>query len=166
MLVPRTFPRVALLVACAVPAFALQNPPSSPSPSASPSPGPGPANDATRWEVPAEAKAVKNPVPSSDANVKKGESLFKRYCVPCHGPRGKGDGPIAHYWVQLPKDLSDPARQDRLSDGEMFWKMSRGHRQGADVVMPAFSERISSAQDRWKLVLYVRTLRAGPPPKP
>ena len=143
-----------------------QDPQPGPSPPASPLPSPSPARDATRWDAPEQAKSVKNPLAPSDANLKKGASLFKRYCVPCHGPKGKGDGPVAHYWVQLPKDLADPARQDRLSDGEMFWKLSRGHRQGADVVMPAFAERIPSAEDRWKLVLHVRTLRSEAPAKP
>lgn len=118
------------------------------------------------WEVPEEVKSAKNPMEPSPENLKKGETLFKRYCTPCHGQAGRGDGPVAHYWTQLPKDLSDPARQERLTDGEMFWKLSRGHRQGADVIMPAFSERIPKAEDRWRLVLYVRTLRSSPPPKP
>jgi hypothetical protein len=48
-----------------------------------------------------------------------------------------------------------------LTDGEIFWKLSKGHRQGADVIMPAFSERLPSADDRWKIVLFVRTLRMG-----
>jgi mono/diheme cytochrome c family protein len=136
-----------------------EGPPAPASPSPSPTPG------AKSWEVPEEVKVAKNPVPASPENIKKGQTMFKRFCTPCHGPAGKGDGPVAHYWTQLPKDLSDPARQDRLTDGEIFWKLSRGHRQGADVIMPAFSERIPSAEERWKLVLYVRTLRAGPPPK-
>jgi mono/diheme cytochrome c family protein len=138
----------------------------SPSPPPPPSPAPSPSSDNHTWQVPDEAHALKNPMPPSADNIKKGAALFKRYCVPCHGPEGKGDGPIAHYWVELPKNLSDTARQDRLSDGEIFWKLSRGHRQGADVIMPSFAERISSADDRWRLVLFVRSLRAAPvPPK-
>lgn len=145
-------------------AGAVQGPPPSPSPSPSASPSTAPGTKG--WEVPEEVKSAKNPVSATPENVKKGGALFKRYCIPCHGPAGKGDGPIAHYWRELPKDLTDPARQERLTDGEMFWKMSRGHRQGAEVIMPAFAERIPKAEDRWKLILYVRTLRQGPPPKP
>jgi mono/diheme cytochrome c family protein len=146
-------------------ALATEGPPTSPPPS--PSGAPSPTPEPKGWEVPEEVKAAKNPMEATPDNLKKGEGLFKRYCTPCHGPAGKGDGPVAHYWTQLPKDLSDPARQERLSDGEMFWKLSRGHRQGAEVIMPAFSERIPKADDRWRLVLYVRTLRSGgPPPKP
>jgi mono/diheme cytochrome c family protein len=111
--------------------------------------------------VPEEAKAVPNPVPSSPQAVNRGQTLFQRHCTPCHGPKGRGDGPVSSYWKELPKDLGDPARQDRLTDGEIFWKLSKGHRQGADVIMPAFAERLPSAEDRWKIVLFVRTLRAA-----
>ena len=68
--------------------------------------------------------------------------------------------------MRLDETNSDSARQDRLTDGEIFWKLSKGHRQGADVIMPAFSERVPSAEDRWKIVLFVRTLRAQTAPKP
>ena len=153
-------PFVVAVLAALPGAAPAQAPQPSPSPSASPSPYPTPKT----WEVPDEVKSAHNPVAATPDNIKKGETMFRRFCVPCHGPQGKGDGPIAHYWTQLPKNLSDPARQDRLTDGEIFWKLSRGHRQGADVIMPSFSERIPSAEERWKLVLYVRSLRA--PAKP
>jgi mono/diheme cytochrome c family protein len=160
----RARPHLASFVVAGLTAFAgaapAQAPQPSPSPTASPSPYPTPKS----WEVPDEVRSAPNPVAATAENVKKGAALFKRYCVPCHGPLGKGDGPVAHYWTQLPKDLSDPARQDRLTDGEIFWKLSRGHRQGADVIMPAFSERIPNSEERWRLVLYVRSLRA--PAKP
>jgi mono/diheme cytochrome c family protein len=125
-----------------------------------------PAAEGHEWVVPAEASALQNPVPSSPQALNRGQSLFQRHCSPCHGAGGRGDGPVAGYWKELPKDLGDPARQDRLSDGEIFWKLSKGHRQGADVIMPAFSERLPSSEDRWRIVLYVRTLRAGASPEP
>jgi len=156
---PAPFLAAALVALWAAPSSERPRP--RPSPPASPSPGPGATGDAVRWDAPEQARFVKNPLPPSAENLAKGASHFKRFCVPCHGPLGKGDGPVARYWVQPPKDLSDPARQERLSDGEIFWKLSRGHRQGADVVMPSFSERIPAGEERWKLVLYVRTLRAA-----
>ena len=150
----------AVLAALPAATSAVEGPQPSPSPSESPGAAP------KGWEVPEEVKAAKNPVPATSENVKKGETLFRRYCTPCHGNSGRGDGPVANYWRQLPKDLTDVARQDRLTDGEIFWKLSRGHRQGADVIMPSFSERMPKAEERWRVVLYVRTLRAGAPPSP
>lgn len=130
-------------------------PPRAPSPASA-------AEPQHEWTVPDDAKALRNPVPSSPQALNRGRTLFQRHCSPCHGAKGRGDGPVSGYWKELPKDLGDPARQDRLTDGEIFWKLSKGHRQGADVIMPAFSERLPSVEDRWKLVLFVRTLRAAP----
>jgi mono/diheme cytochrome c family protein len=161
MSVARTIPG-PVLIAWLLSVGALGAEPTPPQPSPSPSSTPDPRS----WNVPEEAKALKNPLTPNELNLTKGAALFKRYCVPCHGPKGMGDGPVANYWVQLPKNLSDVVRQDRLTDGEIFWKLSRGHRQGADVIMPSFAERIRSADDRWRLVLFVRTLRAGPSASP
>jgi mono/diheme cytochrome c family protein len=96
---------------------------------------------------------------SADA-LKRGAELFSRHCTSCHGSLGKGDGPVASYWAELPKDLSDPLRQDRLSDGEIFRQISTGHIVEGKEIMPAFAARLSE-QDRWKIVLFVRTLRAA-----
>ena len=169
MSVPRTNLRAVLLVSCLAPCVSLvlmSCTSSAPPPKAPAAPRPSPAAQTDDWAVPAEAKSVQNPVPSSPQALNRGESLFHRHCGPCHGPRGRGDGPVSGYWKELPKDLGDPSRQDRLTDGEIFWKVSKGHRQGAEVIMPAFSERLPSAGDRWKIVLFVRTLRAQAAPKP
>jgi mono/diheme cytochrome c family protein len=165
MSVPRTNLRAVRRAWCLVASLSLaaigcSSSTSSAPPKAPAAPSPSPAAGGDVWDVPAEARSVQNPVPSSPQALNRGESLFHRHCGPCHGPRGRGDGPVSGYWKELPKDLGEPARQDRLSDGEIFWKVSKGHRQGAEVIMPAFSERIPSAEDRWKIVLFVRTLRA------
>jgi mono/diheme cytochrome c family protein len=169
MSVPRTIIRAVLLVSRLVPGVSLVSmscTSSAPPPKAPAASRPSPAAQADDWAVPDEAKSVQNPVPPSPQALNRGESLFHRHCTPCHGSRGRGDGPVSGYWKELPKDLGDSARQDRLTDGEIFWKVSKGHRQGADVIMPAFSERVPSSEDRWKIVLFVRTLRAQAPPKP
>lgn len=109
------------------------------------------------WPVPPEEAARVNPLQATPGNVRKGETLFKRYCTACHGVGGRGDGPLAQQWSRLPKDLTHPDRQSRLTDGEIFWRISTGHRQGADEIMPGVGYKLSAA-DRWRLVLYVRSL--------
>ena len=39
----------------------------------------------------------------------------------------------------------------RMTDGELFWKISEGHRP-----MPAFKNKLSE-EERWQLVDYIRT---------
>lgn len=35
-----------------------------------------------------------------------GRALYDNYCVTCHGPAGKGDGPLAADWPVRPADLT------------------------------------------------------------
>ena len=133
-------------------------PPVAPSASPPSTSGAAPAD----WTITPEDAALRNPLTASPENLKRGEELFRRHCTACHGSSGRGDGPIALQWQRLPRDLTHPERQARLTDGEIFTKISQGHRQGADVIMPGLANRLS-ADDRWRVVLYVRTLRAKTP---
>jgi hypothetical protein len=45
-----------------------------------------------------------------------------------------------------------------MSDGEIFWKIGAGFRDGKKIVMPSFLNEIPSPEDRWRVVLYVRSL--------
>ncbi len=67
-----------------------------------------------------------NPLPPSDSNVKKGQSLFTSYCMPCHGETGKGDGPIAAKFIP-PSDLGSPFIQEN-SDAWFYGTIRNGVR--------------------------------------
>ena len=103
-------------------------------------------------------------MPDSPENLQKGRFLYQKNCRRCHGEKGKGDGPSGRYGVKPAEDLTKPAKQAKLTDGEIFWKITTGLRDGADVIMPAYKREIPSDEDRWKVVLFVRTL--APPPSP
>ena len=115
------------------------------------------------WAAPAEERTKPNPVPATPEAITKGRALYQRHCASCHGSGGKGDGPASGFGADIPDDLTDPARQDRLTDGEIFWKLSTGLREGSEVVMPAFSRQIVSENDRWRLVAFLRSLRRTEP---
>jgi mono/diheme cytochrome c family protein len=112
------------------------------------------------WEVPAGEREKPNPVQPTPEALGRGRMLYGKHCASCHGNGGKGDGPAANFWREMPKDLSNPDRQRSHSDGDIYWKITSGRRIGKDVIMPAFSREVPSAEDRWKIVLYVRTLNA------
>jgi len=118
------------------------------------------------WVAPPEERARTSPVPDSPENLQKGRFLYQKNCRRCHGEKGKGDGPSGRYGVVPAEDLTNPAKQAKLTDGEIFWKVSTGLRDGADVIMPAYKREIPSDEDRWKVVLFVRTLVAPPSPSP
>ena len=82
-----------------------------------------------------------------------GQAAFKDNCAQCHGETGKGDGPMAGMLKEPPADLSDPAIVGPLTDGEMFWSITKGR----PPVMPAFEAKIAN-QDRWALVNFLRAL--------
>jgi mono/diheme cytochrome c family protein len=121
----------------------------------------------TTWKAPAAERARVNPVEPSPAALLRGQVLFQKHCASCHGPKGKGDGEAEPFAPEPAADLTRREVQDRLTDGEIFWKMTTGLRDGSDVIMPAVATRVPVEEDRWKLVLFVRSLAATTaPPSP
>ena len=111
------------------------------------------------WDAPPEARALANPLnPTNPEHLKKGRGLFVRHCVTCHGEQGRGDGPSARLHARRsgyqPRDLSRSDVQTGLTDGEIFWKITKGIR----GIMPAGERKMPEAAERWDVVNYVRTL--------
>ena len=108
------------------------------------------------WIVPEDAKRVANPLKTSQADLPGARRLYLDKCSECHGDGGKGDGSQAKMYDPKPSDLTDAAHMNSVSDGELFYKISEGHRP-----MPAFKKRYSEEQ-RWQIVLFIRSLAAAP----
>jgi mono/diheme cytochrome c family protein len=108
------------------------------------------------WVVPEEFKKLKNPLPPSDSNLKAARGLYLDECAKCHGERGKGDGSEAAMHYPPPADITDARHMKTVTDGEIFYQISEGRRP-----MPSFKRRLTEEQ-RWGLVLFVRSLSALP----
>jgi mono/diheme cytochrome c family protein len=107
----------------------------------------------SNWTPPAQAVHRPNPLASRTDAVAGGQKLFRRNCVECHGPDGRG------LTKKHSADLQLPVVQEQ-SDGAIFWKITNGN---TDRGMPSFS-RLPEFE-RWQLVLFLRTLNpAGIPP--
>lgn len=121
-------------------------------------------NGAQDWVAPPAERERVNAVASSPEALQEGGELYRRYCFLCHGEKGRGDGPVSRMHAQRmsepPRDLTLKASQARLTDGEVYWKLSSGPKRGDQVIMPAFETEIPKPDDRWKLVYFVRSLRA------
>ena len=102
--------------------------------------------DAT-WHPPAAAIARENPLASRPELAAGGRKLFQKNCAECHGSNGSG------METKHSADLQLPVVQQQ-TDGTLFWKITNGN---ARKGMPSFSKL--PEQQRWQLVLYIRTLK-------
>jgi mono/diheme cytochrome c family protein len=93
-----------------------------------------------------------DPLPASDAGaLARGAKVFERFCAECHGPDGKGDGPVARRGFPPPPALSS-ARVRGLKAGQLFHIVTFG--QGN---MPSYAGQVPR-DDRWKVVRFVEGL--------
>ncbi len=95
-----------------------------------------------------------NPVPSSPESLARGEELYDRVCVVCHGSDGAGT--TGYIFEVHPLMAAYPLRAPRavaLSDGYIYGmiRVGRGN-------MPAYGHQIPH-YDRWHVVNYVRQLQ-------
>jgi len=104
------------------------------------------------WQAPAWADTLVN-THSRAADIAEGKALFNAICFVCHGKSGLGDGINAASLARKPANLTSEAVQQQ-SDGALFWKITEGN-----PPMLSFKNTLSEAQ-RWKVISYVRTLRA------
>ena len=104
-----------------------------------------------------DQEQLQNPVPANLASLKNGEKLYQRYCSTCHGPEGKGDGPVAGppfgtgpFGLVLP--VGGPASVAKVfSDGHIFTTMTLGRGR-----MPSYKRILP--EHRWDIVNYIRDL--------
>jgi len=114
----------------------------------------------TPWAVPEAEKQRKNPLELSEANIAAAKPIFSEKCANCHGDKGKGDGSEAMMYDPSPSDLTDSAKMSKLTDGEIFYQITEGRKP-----MPSFRKRLTEEQ-RWQLVLLVRSFAGSSPPRP
>jgi cytochrome c553 len=62
---------------------------------------------------------VSNATTRSKTPAVEAREILAERCSPCHGAEGKGDGPAAGECDPRPPNLTDRARQSRLSDQEL-----------------------------------------------
>jgi mono/diheme cytochrome c family protein len=108
-----------------------------------------------------QAKGLVNPVPRTPQTLAKAQELFRVNCSICHGPQGRGDGPMADRFSQAgaarPVDFTEQHARS-LSDGELFWVLTNGR-----AFMPRFGPLLT-AEERWSLVHFIRSIQEGTPP--
>jgi mono/diheme cytochrome c family protein len=95
-----------------------------------------------------------NPVTPTTEALARGKTVYKTFCIGCHGVKGAGDGRLftSGLYPLKPRALTGSIANN-LKDGEIFHTITLGL--GS---MGAHGSQIRT-EDRWVLVLYIRTLQ-------
>lgn len=110
----------------------------------------------TGWSAPSAARKLQNPVPATPSSIEAGRLDYVKHCKSCHGVKGDGTGDRASQLSVMPSDFTDAHEMSRATDGELFWKITHGHRP-----MPGFQNKLTDAE-RWEVVDYIRTFAKKP----
>jgi mono/diheme cytochrome c family protein len=103
--------------------------------------------------------AMVSPVPSEAGppqaiDLNRGASLYSDHCAPCHGPSGKGDGPLAAQFSSPVPALADPQVSRLASPSQWFALVTNGDLQ---QFMPPF-RGVLTAEERWDVTYYALAL--------
>jgi mono/diheme cytochrome c family protein len=92
----------------------------------------------------------------SPQNIALGKATYLETCAPCHGAGGKGDGPAAAALNPKPRDHTNGAYMDKLTNGHIFAVIKQG---GASFGYPGMPMQPQLSDDKIKQVIaFVRTL--------
>jgi mono/diheme cytochrome c family protein len=83
---------------------------------------------------------------------------YKKFCAPCHGVAGRGDGPGAGSLPVRPADHTDGGVMNKHSDGYLYEVIAKGGTAvGKSAFMPPWQGQFSKEQIQ-DLVGYIRNL--------
>ena len=110
-----------------------------------------PAAPPAQAGVPADAKAMANPVKATPASLAQAKKMYGYDCAICHGEKGDGKGEIAAEQKPPLKDWTDPASLKDMTDGEIFYIIKNGK-----GTMTGEGARLKD-DDVWNMVIMVRS---------
>jgi mono/diheme cytochrome c family protein len=117
--------------------------------------GEKPATTTTASSSAAPAPTESAPAADPVALAAKGKELYGQNCVTCHGASGKGDGPAGAALTPKPRNFTDAAYMDKLTDSDVRNTVKYG---GGIKGMPQMpSNPQYNDADLSALVAYVRT---------
>lgn len=93
-----------------------------------------------------------SPLRTTEANIEKGQVLYTRYCLHCHGEKGEGNGKIA----QNEHITGIPAYNGTLAElpvGKMYHTLTWGK-----GLMGSHASQLNP-QERWEVIEYVKVLQ-------
>ncbi len=107
------------------------------------------------FAVPSSMRALRNPIPLSDAVLAEGRAHWADHCAGCHANDGSGQTEMGRNLYPKAPDMRKPRTQD-LTDGELFAIIKNGVRLTG---MPAWGDPSGRDDaDTWKIVHFIRHL--------
>jgi len=103
---------------------------------------------------------VPNPYPITDASFMRGETIYQRHCLGCHGPVGDGQGPAAAYIYPPPLNFSTLGRhgiEGGATGGMLYYQIMNGI---TGTAMPYFKRELES-EKIWDVSNYVASQFIG-----
>jgi len=96
------------------------------------------------------------------------DAMFQPYCAPCHGEKGRGDGPASSPLVPPVPDFQDDAYMGRFGNNYMFALIRDGKLGTAEAgyaAMAPFAGAVTDEEIR-AVIAYIRSLvvRSGAAP--
>lgn len=105
----------------------------------------------TPEEAERAGRELLNPISAAPTVFARGKQVYETFCLVCHGPEGKGDGPLIPKFPNPPSFTSKAVRE--YPEGRIYHVVTKGF-----GLMASYASQISQ-EDRWKLVHYVQTLQ-------
>jgi mono/diheme cytochrome c family protein len=103
---------------------------------------------------------LKSPLDLTNVRAReRGAFVFSNFCAVCHGAGGAGNGPVAQRGYPPPPSLL-AEHALKMKDGQLFHVLTYGQNN-----MPSYASQLSR-EDRWNVILYVRTMQAAATPVP
>ncbi|MCJ8165286.1 cytochrome c [Pontibacter sp. E15-1] len=96
---------------------------------------------------------LKNPLARTEAALAEGKVLYSRFCAPCHGEQGDGQGLVGIKFKGVPSFTM--GRVAELPAGHIYHVITKGRGR-----MMSYASQVNPTE-RWKIVMYVQQLQGG-----
>lgn len=87
----------------------------------------------------------------AEAVLQEGTLLYAKFCTPCHGGAGQGDGPVGQVFKGVPSFTT--GRYVSMTEGHVFHVITHGRGR-----MASYASQLD-AEERWKIAKYVQQLQ-------
>lgn len=102
----------------------------------------------------------KNKIPVTEEAINVGKRIYQEDCTFCHGPEGKGDGPLADYLDPRPRNLAaalykfrSTAEGELPTDEDIFRIIVEGI---SYTSMPSWNKALTE-EEIWQVIYYTKT---------